>query len=156
MTKQALLGTALLAVMVAPAFAAETKKPTKKEVTEIVGYNVTETKAYTTPKEKIYQKMDKDGDDRVSFKDYQHFSNEDNSYMHFTSMDTDRSGYVSSEEFVAYNKTKGSTNVASEMFGKYEVKGTNLKTKPLPETKSYFVPTEREIVDVKEIEPAAQ
>lgn len=151
---KALLGTALLAIIVAPAMAAE-KKMTK-EIKELVGYNVTETQAYITARENTYKKMDKDGDNRVSFNDYQDFSNEDNEYMHFTTMDTNHDKYVSAAEFVAYNKTKGNTNVDSEMFGQYAVKGTNLKTRPLPETKTYFVPAEREVVEIKEIEPAAK
>ncbi len=152
--KIALFSTALLAVAAAPAFAAEGSKT--KEIKELVGYNVTETTTYQGPKADAYRKMDANQDGTVTFKEYRNFSNLDNEYAAFIRMDTDSSKNLSMEEFVNANLNKGNTQFESEMHGKFSVKGTNLKTRALPETKTYYQPVDPTIVEIKDIEPAAQ
>ncbi len=154
MTKQILMGSALMAVMVAPAFAAG-----KKEITEIVGYNVTETTVELQEPKKaaLYERMDYNKDGTVTFKEYRNFSTVENEYDVFARMDKDGSKNISYEEFVTFNNTKGSTKVESELHGKAQVKGTNLKTRVIStDTKSYYVPVEPEVVNITDVEPAAK
>ncbi|HPD83055.1 MAG: hypothetical protein R3D88_05030 [Alphaproteobacteria bacterium] len=152
--KTTLFSAALIAVVATPAFAADGKKT--KEIKELVGYNVTETTTYQGPKAEDYAKMDVNGDNSVTFKEYRNYSNLDNEYDAFIRMDKDGNKNLSLEEFVNANLIKGDTQVESELFGKAVVKGTNLKTRALPETKTYFTPVEPTIVEVKDIEPAAE
>lgn len=148
-----LLGTALLVVIALPAFAQDGKKT--KEITEVVGYNVTETTTYEGPRANFYKKMDRDGSGGVDFKEYQRVASVDNEYAMFMRLDRNGDKSISVEEFVNADVTKGNTNIASEMFGK--VQGTNLKTRKLPEVKSYYLPIEPEIVEIKDIAaPAAE
>lgn len=149
---KALLGTALLAVIATPSFAADGKKT--KEIKEIVGYNFTETQTYEGKQAALFKKIDYNSDGIVSLKEYQNASNADNEYELFTRIDRDGSKGISMEEFVSVNVTKGNTNIESELFGK--VSGTNLRTRKLPAAKTYYVPVEPEIVEIKQIEPAAE
>ena len=149
------LGTALVAFVATPAFAADNATGKKtKEITEVVGYEVTEKIPENNPKSGIFMKMDTSGDGEVSLKEYQNRSNVENSYEMFLSMDTDKSKTVSYEEFASFNPTKGNTQIESELHGKVAVKGTNLKSRAYTE-KSYFVPVEPKVVKEETIEPAS-
>lgn len=152
--KTTLLGTALLAVIAAPSFAAEVKKT--KEIKELVGYNVTETKEYIGPYAKAFKKMDKDGNGLVNFKEYQARANVDNEYEMFSLIDKDQSKTITIEELINSNVTKGSTHFKSETADQYAVKGTNIRTRPLVEKRSYYVEVEPEVVEIKNVDPAAQ
>lgn len=149
------LGTALVAFVATPALAADTKKGKKtKEITEVVGYEVTEKIPENNPKSGVFTKMDTSGDGEVSLKEYQNRSTVENSYEMFITMDTDKSKTLSYEEFASYNPTKGNTHVESELHGKTAVKGTNLKSRTYTE-KSYFVPVEPKVIKEETIEPAS-
>lgn len=153
-TYKLLLSSALLITLAIPAFASEGKKT--KEIKTLVGYNVTETTTYEGPKARLYEKIDANKDGTVTFKEYRNFSNVDNEYAIFSMMDTDRSKTISIEEFVNAQTTKGQTQFESELHGKNIVKGTNLKTRSLPKVKTYYEAVEPEIVEIKDIEPAAE
>lgn len=153
--KQALLGVALATVIALPAHAAEGKK--MKEITSIVGYNVIEQQVITGPKAELYQKIDTNDDGNITFKEYSNFSNLDNEYDAFIRMDKDGNKNISYNEFAIFNNTgKGTTEFESALHGKASVKGTNLKSRILQEPKQYYVPVEPEVVDIKDIEPAAK
>lgn len=150
-----LLGTALVAFVATPAFAADTTTGKKtKEITEVVGYEVTEKIPENNPKSEVFMKMDRDGDGEISLKEYQNRSAVENAYEMFITMDTDKSKTVSYEEFASFNPTKGNTQVESELHGKVAVKGTNIKSRRYTE-KSYFVPVEPKVVKEEAIEPAS-
>ena len=151
--KTILLSAAMLGVISAPALA-EGKK--MKEVTSIVGYNVTETRTLTGPKVALYNKMDANGDGTVTFKEYSNFSNLDNEYDAFSRMDKDNSKNISYDEFVNFNSTgKGTTEFESELHGK-SVKGTNLKTRVLQTPKKYYVPIEPKIINIEDVKPVTE
>lgn len=152
--KTTLLSTALLAFVAAPAFAAEGNKT--KEIKELVGYNVTEQATYGGPKAEAYAKMDVNGDNTVTFKEYSNYAMLDDEYNAFSRMDKDGNKNLSIDEFVNANLITGETQFESQLFGKTAVKGTNLKTRALPQTKTYYQPVEPTIVEVKDIEPAGQ
>lgn len=153
--KAALLGTVLAFTITGAATAAEPTQGKKtKEITEIIGYNVTEKIPDNNPRSKSFSKMDKSADGEVTLKEFQNYSNLENGYEVFITMDTDKSKSLSYQEFASYNPTKGNTKVESELHGKAPVQGTNLKSRGYTE-KSYFVPTERKIVKEEAIEPAA-
>jgi len=152
--KAAFLGTVLALTISGAATAAEPTHGKKtKEITEIVGYNVTETQTFEGPKARLFKRMDKNSDSALSFKEYQNYATVDNEYEIFSLMDTNNNKSVTIEEFINARPTKGSTQFSSEMFGK--VSGTNLKTRKLPEVKSYYEPIEPKIVEIKPIEPDA-
>lgn len=152
--KTALLSTALIAAMVAPAMAAE-KKMTK-EIKELVGYDVTVSQSYDALKLKAFNKIDRDADSYLTARELKNGSNIENSYALFLGMDTNKDKRISIEEYSTYDKTKGNTQVESELHGKAAVKGSNLKSRRVIETKTYFEPTEREVVEIKDISETAE
>ncbi len=152
--KKTLLSTALLAVIAVPAIAAEGKKT--KEIKELVGYNVTETTEIRTSRKGAFMKIDRNNDGMISSKEFRNGSNLDDYYSTFLRMDTSGDKMVSLGEFASFSKTKGNTHVASELHGKNVVRGTNLKTRVITEQKSYFEPVEPTVVEVKNVEPAAE
>jgi hypothetical protein len=139
---KSLFTLALLSVAAQPTLAEP--KPTK-EVTSLVGYNVTESVAYPEKTSRLFKKIDADGNGEVTFKEFQRSSNLENGYEIFLNMDRDKSKSVNLVEFGSYNRTKGNTQVRSQLESKNQVKGTNLKTKQL-ETKSYYMPVEPKVV----------
>lgn len=152
---QLLFSVALASIIAVPAFAAEGKK--MKEVKELVGYNVTETQIHTGPKAQQYKAMDYNKDGSVSLKEYSGFSNLDNEYAAFIRMDKNKDKLLSYDEYANFNNTgKGNTQFESELHGKAPVKGTNLKSRLVEETKTYYVPVEPEIVTIKDVGPAAE
>lgn len=149
-----ILGLVLTTILSAPALAADGKK----EVTKLVGYNVTETEGaeiITGPKMGIFKKMDANGDNLLSYKEYSRFAKIEDKYSAYLRMDQDSDKAVTFLEYSGFNNTgKGSTQFESELHGKTTVKGTNLKTRIIePTTKTYYKPVEPEIVA---IEPAAE
>lgn len=142
----------MVAVPVVQAQAAETSAKTK-EVTELVGYNVTEkTVPEKTNYDATFDKIDKDGSGDLNLKEFQNASQLEDDYNVFISMDTDKNKLVSFNEFFDYDKTKGNTQVASELHGKSKVKvrGTNLTSRVYTED-NYYVPVDPVIVDVEDI-----
>ena len=139
---KSLFTLALLSVAAQPALAEP--KPTK-EVTSLVGYNVTESVAYPDGTGRLFKKIDTDGNGEITSKEFQRSSNLENGYEIFLNMDSDKSKTVNLIEFGSYNKTKGNTQVRSQLSDKNQVKGTNLKTKKL-ETRSYYMPVEPKVV----------
>lgn len=142
------LTLALVTIAIQPALAEP--KPTK-EVTSLVGYNVTESVAYPEGTNRLFKKIDSDGSGEISAKEFQMSSNLENGYEIFLNMDKDKSKSLSLIEFGSYNKTKGNTQVRSQLTDKNRVKGTNLKTKPLV-TKSYYMPVEPKVVKEEPID----
>lgn len=123
-----------------------------KEVTELVGYNVKEVQVpLATTNNKKFNRIDKNGDNVISLKEFKQASNHENEYAVFVDMDKDNNKVVSYEELFSFNKTKGNTNVESELHGKKRVKGTNVSTRVFKE-KNYFVPIDPVVVDVTPIE----
>lgn len=151
--KTTLLSTALLAVTVVPAMAAEGKKT--KEIKELVGYNVTETTEIQTSRKGVFMKIDRNNDGFIDAKEFRNGSNLDDYYSAFLRMDTSGDKMVNLSEFADFSKTKGNTSVTSELHGK-SVRGTNLKTRALPVQKTYYEAVEPTIVEVKDIEPTAK
>lgn len=149
------LVAALLVSTAAPAFAAEGKN--MKEVTSIVGYNVTEQQYLTGPKSEIYNTMDVNNDGGLTFKEYSSYSNLDNEYDAFARMDTDGNKMVSYVEYENFDNTgKGDTQFESQLHGKASVRGTNLKSRIIEEPNTYYVPVQPEVVDVQVVAPAAR
>lgn len=151
--KTTLLTTALIAVAAVPAMAAEGKKT--KEIKELVGYNVTEKTEYQGAKKATFMKVDANNDGFISAKEFRNGSNLDNYYEEFLRMDTSKDKRVTLDEFASFDKTKGNTQVESELHGKMAVKGTNLKTRAMTVEKSYYQPVDPTVVEIKNIEPAA-
>lgn len=120
-----------------------------KEVTELVGYNVTESVTYEGLQERSFKRIDTNADGMLTAKEIQRGSNDENSYDIFLNMDSNKDNLVNIKEFSSYNKTKGNTQVRSglekETGAIRSVKGTNIKSKVI-ETKQYFEPVERKIV----------
>ena len=142
-----------LIVPLSTAQAADGPKKTK-EITELVGYDVTEAKSLAGKKEARFAKMDKNADGSVNFKEFRDFAVLDNEYEIFSEIDVDQSKSLTMEEFASYEQGKGRTEFESELHGKASVKGTNLKSRPIVE-KHYYVPVEPTVVDVQPIEPAS-
>jgi hypothetical protein len=151
---KALLSTALLAVIAAPAMATEPKKT--KEIKELVGYNVTETTEIQTARKGAFLKIDRNNDGFISAKELRNGSNLENSYEEFLRMDVSGDKKVNLEEFATFRKTKGNTTISSELHGKVAVKGTNLKSRSYVNTTTRYEPVEPTVVEVKAIEPAAE
>ncbi len=151
--KTTLLTTALIAVAAVPAIAAEGKKT--KEIKELVGYNVTEKVEYQGAKKATFMRIDSNNDGFVTSKEFMAKSNSENAYEDFLSMDTSRDKRVTIDEYASFSKTKGNTHVESELHGKTAVRGTNLKSRVI-EQKTYYQPVEPTVVEIKNIEPAAE
>lgn len=146
--KHSLLTVFTALALTVPAWTAHATDGHKtKEITEIVGYQVTE--GITAPNES-FLKMDRDSNELVNFKEFQNFYMLDDEYRIFSEIDIDESGEITVAEFANYNWEKGTTHVESKLHGKNQVKGTNLKVKPVEE-QTYFVPVEPTVVDVKPI-----
>ncbi|NCO04414.1 MAG: hypothetical protein GW903_09510 [Alphaproteobacteria bacterium] len=147
-----LLTLALLTAGSGMALASEANAPTPKmtkEVTELVGYNVTESVTYQGLKEHSFNKIDANSDGMLTAKEMQRGTNLENSYDIFLNMDSNKDMMVSIEEFSSYNKTKGNTQMRSTLEkenGEFRsVKGTNIKSKPVV-TKEYFEAVKPKIV----------
>lgn len=147
-----LLTSAIAITMAVPAMAAE-KKMTK-EVTEIVGYNVTEGVQYEGVLTGSFNKIDYNNDGVITAKEMQRRTNLEDSYSIFLNMDRNKDNVVTIEEFSSYNKTKGNTQVRSglnkelgisEDDAKRAVRGTNIKSRVIT-TKEYYEPIEPQIV----------
>ncbi len=147
-----ILTTGLFAFTAFGVQAAEKSNKTK-EVTELVGYNVTEkTASENTPSDATFNRIDKDSNQEISLKEFQNASQLENSYAVFINMDTDKNKSLTIDEFFGYNKTKGNTTVPSTLHGKAPVKGTNISSRTYKEN-NYFVPVDPVIVkseDIKE------
>lgn len=142
------LTTAIAAgVALSPALA-DAKKT--KEITKLVGYNVTEEVTIESALSPQFNKIDRDSNGSLSFKEYAAFSTVNNEYDMFLRMDRNGDKSVSLEEFSTFEATKGNTSVDSALHGK-SVKGTNLKTRALPSKKTYYMPVEPEIVSEKSL-----
>ena len=151
----ALLGVAAITFVTTPAFAADQTGGKKtKEITELVGYDVTEATAAAGQRERRFARMDANKDGSVNFKEFQNYSVLDNEYEIFSEIDEDQSKSLTLEEFASYEQGKGKTEFESELFGKVSVKGTNLKSRPVVQ-KQYYVPVEPKIVDEQTINPAS-
>jgi hypothetical protein len=123
-----------------------------KEVTELVGYDVTEAVVpESIPKDSRFARIDKNMDEHISFNEFQNASQLNNEYAVFSEMDRNNDDKLTYEEFFNYNKTKGKTHIESKLHGKVPVKGTNLVSKAYTE-KNYYVPVEPVVVDVQPIE----
>lgn len=151
------LSTVMAFALVVPAMAAHAADGPKKtkEITELVGYDVTEAKSLAGKREARFVKMDKDASGSVDFKEFRDFAVLDNEYEIFSEIDVDQSKSLTMQEFASYEQGKGTTTVESELHGKVSVKGTNLKSKPYVE-KHYYVPVEPTVVDVQPIEQDKQ
>jgi Ca2+-binding EF-hand superfamily protein len=151
----ALLSVAAITFVTTPAFAAEQTGGKKtKEITELVGYNVTEETSLEGQKEARFRKMDANADGSVNFKEFQNYSVLDNEYEIFSEIDVNQSKSIDFAEFSSYEQGKGKTEFESELHGKASVKGTNLKSRTLVE-KHYYVPVEPKIVSETDINPAS-
>jgi Ca2+-binding EF-hand superfamily protein len=152
--KTTLLTSALIAVASVPAMATEGKKT--KEIKSLVGYNVTEKVEYKPAKKAAFMKVDANSDGIITAKEFRNGSNLENPYEDFLLMDTSGDKQVTIDEFANYNKTKGHTQVESQLHGKVAVRGTNLKSRVITEQKTYYQPVEPTVVEIKNIEPAAE
>ena len=132
-----------------PAISAEAAK--KKEITEVVGYEVTEAVSPNGKLESAFIKIDDDKSGTITFKEFQKHSMLDDEYAIFSEIDTDQSKEIILAEYTNYSWAKGKTHVESELHGKVPVKGTNIKSRPIYE-RSYFVPVKPTVVDVKPVE----
>lgn len=147
-----LLGAAALTLCLTPAYAAEKSGGKKtKEITSVVGYDVTEKTSMDGEKEAKFARMDTNADGSVTFREFQDYAVLDNEYEIFSEIDEDQSKFITLAEFVSYEQGKGKTEVESQLHGKARVKGTNLTSRVYTE-KHYYVPVEPKVVDVKPIE----
>ena len=133
--------TILMLVLSSPSFA----NNEKKEVLELVGYEITEKIDPNSPQAKNFSKIDKNKDESLSFEEFRDYEMKDNEYDIFLRVDQDNNKSISLEEFVSYpGSTKGYTHFKSQMNNKLPVSGTNTHTKVFHE-KHYFIPVRRAV-----------